>query len=338
MERRVMGSRLDRISGDVKEWILMQTQCSPRPWIGIAARGVLTLPLQLRGEARRYAASVDGEALGVLTIGREGSLHLPDRVLDSVGEPEPMATGWLWRPRKLLAPFADLVISEIHPLAASRFRNAGWIVVPHAVRFEASLASIPPSRPSHSLAEDLRRVRNRGFALERAGSPEDWDEFFSDMVIPLARQRFGREGWVPNPRLRRDLASLATLLFVHTVEGRVAGICVVPTGTKAWTPALGVKGADRRLVREGAVAAMYFGVIELARAEGLERVDFGRASPFLNDGLHRYKRKWGLVPTMDRIVQLSAVWLHPDHAALRRAFAREPLLTHANGRLRVFAG
>jgi hypothetical protein len=333
-----MDFRLDRISEDIKERILMQTQCSPRPWIGIAARAMLTLPLQVRGEARRYAASTDGEDLSVLTIGREGTLHLFDRVLDSIGEPEPAGSRGLWSPRKLRARSADLVVSEVHPLAAPRFRKAGWIVIPHAVRFKASLASIPPARPRQGLADDLRRVRNRGFALERAGSPRDWDEFFSEMVIPLARERFGREGWVPNPRLRRDLASLATLLFVHTEEGRVAGICVVPAGTTAWTPALGVKAADRRLVREGAVAAAYFGVIELARAAGFERVDLGRASPFLNDGLHRYKRKWGLAPVMDRIVQLSAVWLDPDREALRRAFAREPVLVHADGRLRVFAG
>jgi len=326
------------LAEDVKERILIQTQCSPRPWIGIAARAMLTLPLQARGGARRYAASSDGETLDVLTIGREGSLHLPERVMDSLGEPERLGHRGLWSPRRLGRRCGDLVVAEIHPLAAPRFRKAGWIVVPHAVRWEASLASIPPSKPGHSLADDLRRVRNRGYALERAGSPPDWEEFFSEMVTPLARERFGRDGWTPNRRLRRDLAALATLLFVRTEEeGRVAGICVVRAGAKAWTPALGVKAAERRLVREGAVAAAYLAVIELARSEGLERVDFGRTSPFLNDGLHRYKRKWGLVPAVDRIVQLSAVWLDTERSALRRAFAREPVLIDDGG-LRVFAG
>jgi hypothetical protein len=333
-----MDFRLDRISADINDRILMQTQCSQRPWIGIAARVTLTLPLQLRGGARRYAASVDGEDVGVLAIGRDGTLHLADRVLDSVGEPERVGSRGLWSAKKLGARSADLVVSEVHPLAAPRFRKAGWIVVPHAVRFEASLADIPPSRPSHSLVDDLRRVRNHGFAVERAGSPQDWHEFFSEMVIPLVRERFGREARVPSPRLRRDLASLATLLFVHTAEGRVAGICIVRAGTKAWIPVVGVKAADRRLVREGALAAADFAGIELARAEGCERVDWGPSSPFLNDGRHRYKRKWGFVPVMDRIGQLSAVWLNPEREALRRAFAREPVLVDAGRRLSVFAG
>jgi hypothetical protein len=62
----------------------------------------------------------------------------------------------------------------------------------------------------------------------------------------------------------------------------------------------------------------------------------GRTSPFLNDGVQQYKRKWGLTAVSDPLAHLTAVWVGSD--AARLAFAREPVLAEGEDRLWLYAG
>jgi hypothetical protein len=65
-------------------------------------------------------------------------------------------------------------------------------------------------------------------------------------------------------------------------------------------------------------------------------VDLGRTSPFVNDGIQLFKRKWGFVPIADPLAHLVAVLVRSDLA--REAFSREPVMVEDGGGLRVYAG
>jgi hypothetical protein len=103
-----------------------------------------------------------------------------------------------------------------------------------------------------------------------------------------------------------------------------------------WFPLLGVRDGDPALLRAGVAVATYALGFEWARRQGCSRVDMGRTSPLLNDGVQQYKRKWGLSPALDPLAHLMAVWVGSD--AARIAFARQPVLAEGDEGLWLYAG
>jgi hypothetical protein len=179
-------------------------------------------------------------------------------------------------------------------------------------------------------------VRSQGYVLEHAASPGDWEEFVATMVEPQANARFGHEAWVPSAYLLRQFAERGRLHFVVRDGIRVGGICSLRSGDTLWLPLSGVRGGDPALLRAGVSVAAWALSMEWARTEGCARVDMGRTSPFLHDGVQQYKRKWGLDARPDPLAHLAAVWVGSD--AARLAFAREPVLIEREAGLGLYAG
>jgi hypothetical protein len=316
----------------VEERFLVRAYGSSRASAWVAAHDALALPFHLRGTVRESLARTADGTLRVVAIGRDKHLGpIRARLLDSR---TPGVTRGI---RSLLDPGAlgfeaDLILAEIHPWLAARYRRAGWLIVPDAVRWRADLAMLPPPRASTSLKADLSKVRRHGYTLERAGSTQDWADFYGHMVVPQARVRFGEEAWIPSERLRRELAARGTLHFVRRDGVRVAGICAVRHGRTLWMPVMGLRQGDTNLLREGAYSAAFSLLFAWARGEGCTRVDAGRTSPFTLDGVHRFKRKWGFEPAADPLSHLIAV---RAGEAARPAFARQPVLIDTGSRLAV---
>jgi hypothetical protein len=231
---------------------------------------------------------------------------------------------------------AHLVVAEVHRWLAPRFRRAGWIVVPNQVRWEGDLAKLPPPDSSHSLKDDLRKVRSKGFTLEPADGAADWEEFTARMVAPHASARFGDDAWLPSPYLMRRFTERGELHFVVHRGVRVGGLCSLRSGETLWIPLSGVRDGDPALLRAGVSVAVYALGFEWARRQGCTRVDVGRTSPFLTDGVQQYKRKWGLTAVPDPLAHVTAVWVGSD--AARLAFAREPVLAEGEQGLWLYAG
>jgi hypothetical protein len=320
----------------IEERLLVPAYASRWSSLTVAAHRMLALPLQLRGPVRRRTVESGGQELTLLEIGRPKLTEpLCTRLFGELPPPASETSRSLRDPSEA-AGAAHLVVAEVHRWVASRFRRAGWIIVPDQVRWQGELAALPPPAPSHSLKDDLRRVRSRGYVLEHAASAGDWEEFIGTMVEPQANARFGGEAWVPSAYLLRQFAERGRLHFVVRDGIRVGGICSLRCGDTLWLPLSGVRDGDRALLRAGVSVAAWALVIEWAKTEGCARVDMGRTPPFLHDGVQQYKRKWGLDPCPDPLSHLAAVWVGSD--AARLAFAREPVLIEREAGLWLYAG
>jgi hypothetical protein len=320
----------------IEERLLVPAYASRWSSLTVAAHRMLAFPLQLRGPVRRRTVESDGQAVTLLEIGRPKLTEpLCTRLFGALPPPESETSRSLRDPLEA-AGAAHLVVAEVHRWVAPRFRRAGWIVVPDQVRWQGELSALPPPIPSHSLKDDLRKVRSQGYILEHAASAGDWEEFVATMVEPHANARFGGEAWVPSAYLLRQFAERGRLHFVVREGIRVGGICSLRCGDTLWLPLSGVRGGDPALLRAGVSVAAWALAIEWAKAEGCVRVDMGRTSPFLHDGVQQYKRKWGLDPHPDPLAHLAAVWVGSD--AARVAFAREPVLIEREAGLWRYAG
>ncbi|HEX2218415.1 MAG TPA: GNAT family N-acetyltransferase [Gemmatimonadales bacterium] len=325
-----------RSTARIEERLLVPTYASRWAPLTVAAHRVLALPLQLRGPVRRRVVQWDGREITVLEIGRSKVTQpLCARLFGDLPASDEGSSRSLRHPDSY-AGAAHLVVAQVHRWVAPRFRRAGWIVVPEQVRWQGDLALLPPPTASHSLKDDLRKVRSQGFTLEHASGPEDWEEFTTRMVAPQASARFGGDAWLPSPYLRRRFARRGELHFVVRGGVRVGGFCSLRRGKTLWLPLSGVRDGDQALVRAGVSVAIYALGFAWARAQGCTRVDLGRTSPFVKDGVHQYKRKWGLAPVADPLAHVMAVWVGSD--AARLAFTREPVLAEGDGGLWLYTG
>jgi hypothetical protein len=135
--------------------------------------------------------------------------------------------------------------------------------------------------------------------------------------------------------LLRELAARGTLVFVRLAGERVAGLAAVPRGRTLWIPLAGIRDGDPDLLHRGASAALYALSFEWARERGFERVDWGRSTSFANDGLHRYRRNWGLHPVPDPLAPLLALRLDAASPVQPSAVFREPVLIETDEGLRT---
>jgi hypothetical protein len=107
-------------------------------------------------------------------------------------------------------------------------------------------------------------------------------------------------------------------------------------GDLAWMPLLGVRDGDPALIEQGAIAHLYMGAVRWAARAGALSLNCGRTSAFIDDGVARYKRKWGFNPTADPLSPLIALRVRPGHNAVSPALKRHPVLTIVDGGLRRF--
>jgi GNAT superfamily N-acetyltransferase len=325
------------IAAAIEELLLVPAYASRWAPASIAAHRGLAFPLQLLGQVHRWTVHFSGRAVHVVGVGRQKLIEpLCNRLFGELAQPSREARRGLWNPRALVRTGADLVVAEVHRWMAPRFRRSGWLIVPEAVRWQGDLTTVPPPEPSRSLFEDLRKVRQHGFTITQTNAPQDWDQFYSEMVRPQAKARHGESAWLPSRRLMAEFARSGTLHLISRGGVRVAGACSLRRGDTLWLPLSGIRQGDPALLKQGAGTAALALTLEWARTQGYRRVDAGRTGPFLNDGLQQFKRKWGLLPTPDPLAHVAAVWVATS--AVRKTFSREPVLVEDGRDLRAYAG
>ena len=334
--RRTAYHRRPGLTAFLEERFLVPAYSSPRAPLWIAAHQALSLPLQLYGTVQHYSAHRDGQQLRVIGIGRRKRFEpLLSRLFERVTELEGAATRRLWNPAELEGIEADLVIAEVNRLVASRFRNAGWVLMPDSVRWAGETATLPPPVPSHSLKEDYRKLRRYDYTLTQTTEWERWEEFYETMLVPQAVSRFGETAWLPSRHFIAELAARGVLHMLQRDGRWIAGICSVRHGDTIWLPLSGVLHGDSLLLRQGVSVAVFSNIFRWARAQGVLRIDAGRTTPFLNDGIPRSKSKWGLRPVPDPLSHLLALRFDRT-STVGAAFATHPIMVESADGLKVY--
>ena len=158
-------------------------------------------------------------------------------------------------------------------------------------------------------------------------------EFYDKMYLPYAERRFGSLSVVDSRDEVIRVARRGTLLQVLH-ENRVVSAAVLVGHKRTihffW---LGLPdGLDPRLL-DAALSGLYFYTIRYAHAQGYRDLDLSYTAPLLNDGVYRYKRKWGAAVhdewTIDELL-LRPLNLAPGVASF---FVHQPAMTRERGGL-----
>lgn len=180
-----------------------------------------------------------------------------------------------------------------------------------------------------SLRSDLRRVREAGFTWVETRGAEQIEEFYHRFHEPTVRLRHGVEGFTYSVRELRQAMADGRHHFLRVMLGDewVGGLMVEPRGEIYHLRRMGWREGREDLLQAGVVGATYLAAWEHATELGAGRMSFGAADPFWEDGLLRYKAKWGVELDRGESSETVLGWgIDPAHENGRRFWQERTLL------------
>lgn len=331
-----MSARIEDALAYARQPFVVPARASRHVDTWVAAFHAASLPLLAWGPEQRYRATVEGAKVQITCVGlRRRFRELLDGLFGSVEHVDTGPPRAAWSPDRLSEVEGDVVLSEVHHRFVASFRRAGWVIVPETVRWCGRLAELPTGTPPKSLRSDMAKVRKQGYTREVSDSDADWREFFDRMLLPHATARFEDTAHVPSSLTMRQLRNKGRLLFIRHGNRRVGGGCILPTGRWALFERLGIRDGDVDLMRDGALAALYLFAIDWARDRGFEYFDAGSTLPFPDDGLARYKAKFGLTSEANPFA-LSTGFHVRRGSVLERVLGRRPVYRVVGDRVEAY--
>jgi len=145
-----------------------------------------------------------------------------------------------------------------------------------------------------ALRGDLRRIRSKRLYSETSHEFADLEQFFRTMYLPYTLSRHGDRA-LPRSldNLHRNWDNKALIKVQSPDDGWIGGQIVEKVDGIVRGSGIGVLEGDRCYLKMGVIAATYYFELLYAQQHGVEWVDYGSSRAFLNDGVLRYKRKWG---------------------------------------------
>lgn len=147
---------------------------------------------------------------------------------------------------------------------------------------------------SKSAKEDIRKVKKEGFSYEITDDLDKIRFFYKRMYIPYSYKRYG------------NLAICATFSTIRHLVGRGSKLMLIKKNNDYLLGSLfffsnntaigthaGIIDGQIELLKKGVSSASYYYAIVYSKKINAKYLDFGTCRPFLNDGLFRYKKKWG---------------------------------------------
>jgi hypothetical protein len=251
-------------------------------------------------------------------------------------EADALAISRRWNPCGIAA--AARRLARAHGLAVFSEHSAPAALLPDLLAFDtyadldiplpATLEEFLRALPESTLS-DVRRVRARGYRPELSRDPAWAAEFHQRHHVPSIRDRHGDDGFVCTPAELAHAFAGGESEWIKVFDGdRCLGAVLgetMPSGY--YLHRLGWLDGDPALLSAGVVSALYWFSIRRAIELGLPRVHLGGVMADLNNGLFRYKSKWGarLVPASRRYRRLRLL-LDPAHPHARRFLEHHALL------------
>ncbi|MBN2209450.1 MAG: hypothetical protein JW759_09160 [Candidatus Coatesbacteria bacterium] len=187
---------------------------------------------------------------------------------------------------------------------SSKFRRRGWLILPGMVTSRLDLSrDIGAIRAgfSRSAQRAGQMAKELGYSYEVLTCQGLLRSFYNEMYLPYCESRFGSHPLVKPYELVEALSKDSVLLTVSASAGAVrqsldnalGGVAIRKVNTSASLVISGLGGDPEEALRRGAVEALYWFAIEWCHSQGVTSLDLGLSHPFLDDGVLRFKAKWG---------------------------------------------
>ena len=184
----------------------------------------------------------------------------------------------------------DLALIEGAEVHRRLYQGARDFFIPIWLKSKVELPLVPMSG---SAKDDWRRARRAHLNYHVTTDKDALLDFHRAMYLPTLAARHG-ESAIPideKAMMQAVRNNRCELLVVSQAEANIAGALILRESMpRIW--ANGIRDADPRLWKEGAIAATYMFSAQHLAAQGHKQMHMGMSRAFLNDGVLRYKTKW----------------------------------------------
>lgn len=236
------------------------------------------------------------QELKIIYMGRDLSKHyIEDLVFSNIIEEKCIGKKWLWTTLKMArsnCTDSSFLIAETSNFLANIFKREKEYFIPCWTRGEINING--PARISKSLKNDIRKINMYKLDYELTNEQIQFNHFYNNMYTPFAAKRYGNKALVENYYELKAALKKGELLLVTMGGIPIAGMLIKYINKeRAFLYALGVKDGNSDYTSFGATAALYYFSIKYLKQRGFNSVDIGSTRSFLNDGVLKYKKKWG---------------------------------------------
>ena len=281
-----------------------------------------------------------GEPLSVFYFGSGRSFdHLMDKLYagyatyERCDEDRPM-----WSARRALAAPGpvDLVIGDLpwpyyHLVSSTRYVHIpGWIV--QKLSLPATWEDVVGRFRKNTRSTDLRKIRKNKLEFRVTRDREAIERFYDSMYLPYTERRFAGLAVIDDREEIVGLGVTGGLLQVMQGERVLAAVVLTKWKQSMHFLWFGLPDGLDESLADGALSGLYYFTIQHAHAQGCNEVNFSYTIPLLNDGIYRYKRKWGAGV---HAWPFGRMLVRPLNfgPAVESFFVHQPLVAHGRGGL-----
>ena len=207
---------------------------------------------------------------------------------------------------------------------------AGSLSIPAYVR---SIVQLPQSFEEYmkgfkwTTRSDISKMQRNGLCAKTSEDPVDFALFYHSMYLPTVLSRHNEHSIILSYDDLRIFFDAGSILFIMRNDIPIGGAVVTPSpGNRLLMKCLGVLDGDHSNTIDGANAAMLYFSIHHAFEKKTRLVDFGLNSPFQDDGVVRFKKKWRATEVIDKDCEWLVVRFHDDKARSRFLDSKKPYL------------
>jgi hypothetical protein len=268
----------------------------------------------------------------MLYVGTESSAHqLASLIYAQVSEFLPLGEVLLHQTHEhSLMNMSEIVAYDVQRPFVRKFSKQGYLLLPN-VNFtldtRVSMDEIM-KRMSRRRRRDIRKINSLKYSYSICrNSNKDFDFFYRKMYLPYVKSRFGKAATIkPQLEAKNIYESNGGIIFVKKNEKPLAGILfnIQRKTLHAWS--FGAHEGDQRFVEELAGEAALLFLIEWAKTQDVEKLDYGVSLPFLQEGIFTYKKEWGMNVNEQRDNSIWAFKVNPVNECSLAFLRQNPLI------------
>lgn len=183
-------------------------------------------------------------------------------------------------------------------------------------------------RSSGEVRDEFRMLRKYGYSCELTHDGRDLEMYYQTMYLPTMEARHGHNAVVVSwEECQRHFRRGFLLLLERDGQAVAGGLCRARGETMKFIT-IGVANADERLMKQGAMGALYISLLRWANQAGYKAFDFLGCPPYPDMGVFQYKRKWGATVSVAPHLR-KRVWLRFRRGtpAVRQFLQDNPFIT-----------
>ena len=235
----------------------------------------------------------------------------------------------------------DLELIQSDSFFTGYFQRKGYLVFPENIsmrlKVSQSLDTII-SQVSSSIVEDLKKAEKMRYVVEITDDYEKFLIFYEQMYKPYATWKHKSKKRIATfASIKHLWLQGAKILLIKKGKEYIFGGIFLKENKKIITHYAGLSTGKFHHLQHGIMAFSYSALINIAKKMKCDRIDFGTAKPFFQDGLLKYKAKWrmNITQTPSYLSDVFGLKINKKSESVKNIFLNNPFIFYHDQSLAV---